>query len=79
MGQLKENLIEEMKLRNLAESTQKIYIRAIQKFINYSRVPSSMLSIEHVRSYKLYLINSKKSPRTVNQQIAALKFFSYQH
>jgi site-specific recombinase XerD len=75
MKKLRTLLREEIKLRGYAESTQKTYFTNVQTFINYTNTQLKNLTLDHVRTYKLFMIDSKKSPRTVNQNIAAIKFF----
>lgn len=75
MGKLKDTLIEEVKLRGYSERTQEVYVSAVEKFIIYSKIKPSELTLDHVRKYKLHQIDSKLKPRTINQQISAIKFF----
>ena len=77
MGVLKDKLIEEIKLRGFADSTQKNYVTNVEKFIIHMKISPQKLTLNNVRDYKLFLINSKKSPRTINQNIASIKFFLY--
>lgn len=75
MKQLVILLREEIKLRGYAKSTQETYIRHANALVNHIKIPPVNLSLDHVRTYKLFMIDSKKSPRTVNQSISAIKFF----
>lgn len=75
MGQLKDRLIEEIKLRGFSKRTEEVYVSVAEKFIIFTAISPVNLTLDHVRKYKLHLINSKFAPRTINQQISAIKFF----
>lgn len=72
----KNKIIEEVKLRNLSTRTQEMYCLVARKFITFTKKPFSDITLEDVRSYKLHLVNTGKAPRTINTEVAALKFFS---
>ena len=75
MTPLRQRMIEDMQLRNLAAGTQKHYIRLVAGFAKYFGMSPEFLDIEAVRQYQLYLLNERKlSPESINQCIAALKF-----
>ncbi len=75
MTNLRKRMIEDMRIRNLALSTQKCYIDQVAAFaLRFNRSPEQ-LGPEHVRAYQLYLIQERKlSASSVNVAIAALKF-----
>ena len=75
MTPLRQRMIEDMQLRNLAAGTQKHYVRLVAGFAKYFGMSPEFLDIEAVRQYQLYLLNERKlSPESINQCIAALKF-----
>jgi integrase/recombinase XerD len=75
MTPLRQRMIEDMQLRNLAPSTQKDYIAHVAGFAKYFGMSPEILDIEAVRQYQLYLINERKlSPETINQYISAIRF-----
>lgn len=76
MRPLRQRFIEDMGIRNLAESTQKSYVSAMRKLAGYYRRAPDELSEEEVRRYLLYLTQEKKvSASTFRQDISALRFF----
>ena len=76
MRPLRQRFIEDMGIRNLAESTQKSYVSAMRKLAGYYRRSPDELSEEEVRRYLLYLTQEKKvSASTFRQDISALRFF----
>jgi integrase/recombinase XerD len=75
MTPLRQRMIEDMQLRNLAAGTQKHYISLVAGFAKYFGTSPENLDIEAVRQYQLYLLNERKlSPDAVNQCVSALKF-----
>jgi integrase/recombinase XerD len=75
MTPLRQRMIEDMQLRNLAAGTQRHYISLVAGFARYFGTSPENLDIEAVRQYQLYLLNERKlSPDAVNQCVSALKF-----
>jgi len=75
MTPLRQRMIEDMQLRNLAPATQKNYIAHVAAFARFFGQSPEALDQEAVREYLLYLLNERKmSPEGVNQQCSALKF-----
>lgn len=75
MTPLRQRMIEDMQLRNLAPVTQRNYIAHVAAFAKFFRKSPEVLDQEAVREYLLYLLNERKlSPEGVNQQVSALKF-----
>ena len=77
MTPLRQRMIDDMQLRNLAASTQRQYIAYVAGFAKYFGKSPAELDIEAVRQYQLYLLNERKlSPESVNQYISAVPFLS---
>ena len=75
MTPLRQRMIDDMQLRNLAAGTQKHYISLVAGFAKYFGTSPENLDIEAVRQSQLYLLNERKlSPDAVNQCVSALKF-----
>ena len=75
MTPLRQRMIEDMQLRNLAPATQRNYIAHVASYASYFWLSPEVLDQEAVRQYLLYLLNERKmSPEGVNQQVSALKF-----
>ena len=75
MTPLRQRMIDDMQLRNLAASTQRQYISYVAGFAKYFGKSPAELDIEAVRQYQLYLLNERKlSPESVNQYISAVQF-----
>jgi len=76
MTQLRTMTIEELVRRNYSDATRECYIRGINDFALYFNCSPDKLGLEHIRHYQAHLFSDKKlSPNTVNQRLAALRFF----
>jgi integrase/recombinase XerD len=76
MTHLRTIMIEELVRRNYSESTRECYIRAVEEFAVYFKCPPDRLGLEHIRIFQAHLFSDRKlSPNTVNQHLAALRFF----
>jgi len=69
-------MLEEMRLRNFAPTTEKAYLYAVTKLAQYYKRPPDQLDKEQIRSYLLYLTTERKlSPNTMTMLISGLRFF----
>lgn len=67
---------EDIRFRNLSNSTYKNYTRNIRNFFAFCRKPIEELDENDIRNFLHYLIDEKKyAPTTVNQSSAAIRFF----
>lgn len=73
MTKLRQQMSEHMKVRGFAETTQKLYLSAVEGYARYFWKCPSQLGSDHVRTYLAYLNECKSvsSARTAN---AALRF-----
>lgn len=80
MTPLRQRMIEDMRVRNLAASTQAEYIRAVANFAKYFGKSPALLGPEEVRTYQvLHLARERKlSWSAFNLAVCALRFL-YQH
>lgn len=75
MTSLRQRMIEDMQLRELSKSTQRLYIRAVEKLAAYYHKSPEAISDEELRHYFLYLRNDKKVARnTANVELSGIKF-----
>ena len=75
MTPLRRRMIEDMTIRNMSPSTQKIYVRAVANFSIYHRCSPDKLSSEDVRDYQLHLIARGLKATSINPIMGALRFF----
>jgi integrase/recombinase XerD len=75
MTPLRQRMIEDMQLRNLAPTTQRSYIHYVAEFAKYFGRSPEQLDLEAVRQYQLYLTQERKlSPQSVNTFVSAVQF-----
>ena len=75
MTPLRRRMIEDMRVRNLAPHTQRLYIDRVAKFARYFHQSPERLGPEDVRTYQVYLIHQKRASSSALQQtVAALRF-----
>ncbi len=72
---LRQRMIEDMRMRKLAPSTQEAYIRAVRALAAYLGRPPDKATVEDLRHFQLHLVDSGASPITINTTLAGLRFF----
>ena len=72
---LRQRMIDDMKMRNIAPSTQKVYTYAVANFARYHRKSPDQLGLEEIREYRLHLIARGLKATSINPIIGALRFF----
>src|ERR1039458_5797975 len=76
---LRKIMLEELQRRNYAQTTIDCYIHAVEHFSQYFHRSPDQLGPEHIREYQAALFKKwKLAPNTVNQRLAALRFFYIQ-
>jgi len=73
---LRRLMLEELERRNYAPRTIESYLHAVRHFPRHFNRPPDQLGLEHIREYQAALFKKYKfAPNTVNQRLAALRFF----
>jgi len=72
---LRKMMLDELQLRNYAQNTIRHYVRTVEDFARRCRCSPDRLGPRHVREYQAELFRKGKSPGTVTQRLAALRFF----
>lgn len=76
MTHLRKMMLEELERRNYSEATKECYIRAVEEYARYFNRAPDKLGPEHIRRFQAHLFAYRKlAPNTVNQRLAALRFF----
>jgi integrase/recombinase XerD len=75
MTPLRQRMLEDMQVRNLAINTQTSYTRHVAQFARHFDRSPELSTPEDIRTYQVYLTNEKKlSPRSIISVTAALRF-----
>jgi integrase/recombinase XerD len=74
MTPLRRRMIEDMRLRNLAERTIDTYVDRVAAFARHFGTSPEHLGSDHIRAYLLHLVDQKASWATFNQTRSALRF-----
>ncbi len=72
---LRQRMIEEIRMRQLAPKTREAYIRAVLHFTRYLRRSPDTATAEELRGYQLHCVKQGVSAITLNATITGLKFF----
>lgn len=76
MRKLRQRMIEDMQVRNLALNTQKSYLLQIAAFAKFADQSPDKLGPEDIRAYQLHLINIRKlATSSLCITASALRFF----
>ena len=75
MSELRQRMIEDMRMRKLDARTQEGYIRAVKKFAKYFGRSPDTATVEDLRNYQLYLVDHGTTPASLRSSISGLRFF----
>ena len=71
---LRQRMIDDMRLRKLAPTTQANYLRAARKLAQYLKRSPDTATVEDLRRFQLHMVDEGTSPITLNITITGLKF-----
>jgi integrase/recombinase XerD len=75
MTSLRQRMIEDMQIRNLAVDTQNTYVLQVSMFARHFGKSAEILGPEEIRAYQVYLTNEKKlATSSILIVICALRF-----
>lgn len=76
MGELRDRMIRQMRLRRLAESTQEGYLHAMDSLVRYYRQPPDGLTDHQIQAYIIHLFDERRLAwSSCNVYVAGLQFF----
>lgn len=76
MGEMRDRMEKELKLRGYRPATIKAYLRVVRSFVQHHRRSAETMGSPEARAYLLHLIEEKHLAwPTVNQAVCALRFF----
>jgi integrase/recombinase XerD len=75
MTSLRQRMVEDMQIRNLAVATQNTYVHLVSMFARHFGKSPEILGPEEIRAYQVYLTNEKKlATSSIVSTICALRF-----
>lgn len=75
MTPLRQRMLEDMRVRNLAENTQRSYVQQVSAFARHFNRSPEELGPEEIRAYQLYLTDERKlAPASLSTIAGALRF-----
>ena len=72
---VRQRMLEDMRMRKMAEHTQAGYIRAVPKLAAFLGRSPDTATIKDLRGFQLHLVDAGTGPVTINATITGLKFF----
>jgi integrase/recombinase XerD len=72
---LRQRMIEDMRIRGMAEKTQVAHIRAVKDFALFLKRSPDTATPEELRAYQLHMTNAGMTATTFNVRIVSLRFF----
>jgi len=75
MSPLRARMIEDMRIRGMAETSQKAHIRALKDFTTFLGRSPDTTKPEELRAYQLHMTDTEVTPSVYNARITALRFF----
>ena len=75
MTPLRQRMIDDMTFRNMAPTTQKVYVYAVANFASFHKQSPDKLGIEEVRDYRLHLMARGLKATSINPIVGGLRFF----
>lgn len=75
MTALRQRMLEDMQIRNLAPATQRAYVEHVSRFARHVGRSPALVGPEEIRAYLVYLTTEKQlAPSTIIVAVAALRF-----
>ncbi|MBS1228970.1 MAG: integrase [Proteobacteria bacterium] len=75
ISELRQRMIDDMRMRKLSDKTQSAYIRAVFQLARFLKRSPDTATDEDMRRYQLYLVDHGLSPVSLNATITGLTFF----
>ena len=74
MTPLRQRMIEDMQIRNMAKQTQTRYVEAVATFVRFHGKSPELLGKEEIRAYQVNMLERKLSSSTLRMTVCALRF-----
>jgi len=76
MGEFRDAMERDLKIRGLSDTTQSTYLGWVKDFVRFHMVSPDKLGLEDIYRYQLHLTEERElAPATINVAVAALRFF----
>ncbi|WP_282048387.1 tyrosine-type recombinase/integrase [Sulfitobacter mediterraneus] len=75
MSPLRARMIEDMRIRGMAETSQRAHIRALKDFTAFLGRSPDTATPDELRAYQLHMTDNEVTPSVYNARITALRFF----
>lgn len=76
MGEMRDRMEKELKLRGYSPRTITAYLRVVHNFVRHHKRPAETMGSSEARAYLLHLIEERNLAwPTVNQAVCALRFY----
>jgi integrase/recombinase XerD len=72
---LRQRMIDDMRMRKMAEHTQERYVRAVRKLAAFLGRSPDCATLGDLRRFQLHLVDTGTGPVTTNTTITGLRFF----
>ncbi len=72
---LRQRMLDDMQLRKLGPSTQRNYLRAVERLVKHLGRSPDTATAEELRLFQLQMVNDGVSSITINATLTGLKFF----
>jgi integrase/recombinase XerD len=72
---LRQRMLEDMRMRKMADDTQDAYILAVRKLAAFLRRSPDTANAEELRRFQLHLVETGTGPATINATLTGLRFF----
>jgi integrase/recombinase XerD len=72
---LRQRMIDDMRIRDIKETTQKGHIRAVKNFAAFLGRSSDTATPDELRAYQLHMTDTGVSTATFNTRIVSLRLF----
>ena len=75
MTKLRQRMIDDLRIRNYSPRTIETYTRCVAGFAKHFGTSPSQLGPDHIRTYQVFLVETKRTSWTLfNQTVCALRF-----
>ena len=75
LSPLRQRMLEDMRIRDLALGTQTAYIRAVKRLAAFLGRSPNTATAEELRLFQLQMVNEGASTGTLNSTVSGLRFF----